>query len=406
MNINYQDVGQVIPGAKKFNFINSYNDLKDENFATQSKYAVKNKIWKNKKSYSDDPYCDYLIKQFRATIRNKPQQQSPEAIKNYVDKLSFIRDLIEENINDTDKIYHIVTDLNTSFSDPAIFCRRLKYYNLTEFAFDCKQKQQSVKSSKQRSKTVRGQLIKLDELKRVGEDYRLGYDASAQELLDAFKFRGIQFGNWVNDKERISNVNHAFDALKDLSKVLNITDSMITLDGKLALALGARGSGREDAHYEPEFVVINLTRFNGAGSLAHEWGHFLDHYLAELNDKTQMLTDCWDISYSSLNEIVKILRDRKSKYYQDSLQFDKAERRNKRYWSSTPEMFARAFSCYIIDKLESMGLQDDYLATEPQYLISEYDAVYSPNPVGNERAILNKLFDDLIAELKSKGILK
>ena len=37
------------------------------------------------------------------------------------------------------------------------------------------------------------------------------------------------------------------------------------------------------AHYEPGKVVINMTKLTGAGSLAHEWAHALDHYFGELD---------------------------------------------------------------------------------------------------------------------------
>jgi hypothetical protein len=39
------------------------------------------------------------------------------------------------------------------------------------------------------------------------------------------------------------------------------------------------------AHYEPERAVINLTKLNGAGSLAHEWWHALDHYFGRQDGK-------------------------------------------------------------------------------------------------------------------------
>lgn len=63
---------------------------------------------------------------------------------------------------------------------------------------------------------------------------------------------------------------------------MKIPAKAISLNGDLALAFGARGQGLSSAraHYEPAKVVINLTKMNGAGSLAHEWWHAFDHYLA------------------------------------------------------------------------------------------------------------------------------
>ena len=51
---------------------------------------------------------------------------------------------------------------------------------------------------------------------------------------------------------------------------------------RLAIAFGARGRSGALAHYEPGRQVINLTKMKGAGSLAHEWGHALDHSLGTM----------------------------------------------------------------------------------------------------------------------------
>ena len=79
----------------------------------------------------------------------------------------------------------------------------------------------------------------------------------------------------------------AYDGLLDLADVMGIPPKAISLNGELALAFGARGQGLSGAraHYERDKVVINLTKMNGAGSLAHEWFHALDHYLGRQDGK-------------------------------------------------------------------------------------------------------------------------
>ena len=64
----------------------------------------------------------------------------------------------------------------------------------------------------------------------------------------------------------------------DMATVLDISPKAISLNGTLGLAFGARGT-RFAAHYEPSKMVINISKLNGPGALAHEWGHALDHYL-------------------------------------------------------------------------------------------------------------------------------
>ena len=114
--------------------------------------------------------------------------------------------------------------------------------------------------------------------KRVAKDYRQGKDVSGQDILDTFGFRGGEFGNWTNEKDRQQSLNQTYDALHDMADVLSIPPKAVSLNGQLGIAFGARGSGKASAHYESGSVVINLTRTRGAGALAHEWGHALDDY--------------------------------------------------------------------------------------------------------------------------------
>ena len=108
-------------------------------------------------------------------------------------------------------------------------------------------------------------------------------DVSPELFAETFGFRGVEFGNWVENGKRQDNLNQAYDALMDLSAALNLPPKALSLSGSLSLAFGARGRGGRQApsaHYEPVKVVINLTKQSGAGSLAHEWLHAVDNYFA------------------------------------------------------------------------------------------------------------------------------
>ena len=113
------------------------------------------------------------------------------------------------------------------------------------------------------------------------KDRLQGRDATAQMFQADFGFKGVQFGNWNNQDERQELMNAAYEALHDLADVLGLPPKIISLNGNLSLAFGARGHGLSGAraHYEPAYTIINLTKMKGAGSLAHEWLHALDHYL-------------------------------------------------------------------------------------------------------------------------------
>jgi hypothetical protein len=119
----------------------------------------------------------------------------------------------------------------------------------------------------------------LEVVERIGgEDWRGGRDITAQDLMDHFGFRAIEFGNWLPQDERQTVLNMAFDSLCDLADGLGIPPAGVSFNGELAVAFGSRGRGGKHAalaHYEPARDVINLTRLKGAGSLAHEWSHAL-----------------------------------------------------------------------------------------------------------------------------------
>ena len=121
---------------------------------------------------------------------------------------------------------------------------------------------------------------------RAGKVHR-NSDVTGESFMTTFGMRGVEFGNWNNQDERQEVMNAAYDGLMDLSEVLGIPPKAIGLNGELALAFGARGAGLSSAkaHYERAKSVINLTKMNGAGSLAHEWLHALDHYLGRQDGK-------------------------------------------------------------------------------------------------------------------------
>jgi hypothetical protein len=153
-------------------------------------------------------------------------------------------------------------------------------------------------------------LPKPDNTRRIGEARRDG-DVVGQAFKDVFGFRGVEFGNWNNQAERQEVMNAAYDGLLDLAEALEIPPKAIGLNGDLALAFGARGQGLSSAraHYERNKAVINLTKMNGAGALAHEWFHALDHYLGRQDGKASSV---WKIDEDGTRSFK--VRDRENDY--------------------------------------------------------------------------------------------
>ena len=116
--------------------------------------------------------------------------------------------------------------------------------------------------------------------KDVGDIASSGVKAS-KHLVDAFKMKAVQWGNSVTDKEREHHGRHAVESFTDLADVLGLKPEDVSLNGKIALAIGSRGRGGSSATYHPGYQVINLNRSGGVGALAHEWGHAFDHSLEE-----------------------------------------------------------------------------------------------------------------------------
>lgn len=109
-------------------------------------------------------------------------------------------------------------------------------------------------------------------------------EITSERLMQEFGLKGVNFGNWMKTPsaraEAQLHLNHSFDSFHDLAEVLGIPPKAIGLNGMLGLAIGAQGGGNAAAHFVPGVNEINLTRSSGAGSLAHEWGHAIDHYFA------------------------------------------------------------------------------------------------------------------------------
>lgn len=194
---------------------------------------------------------------------------------------------------------------------------------------------------------------------RIGEDYRNGKDVDAEDFMNTFGFRGVQFGNWTNQADRQMAVNQAYDAFMDMARLIGVSPKAMSLNGELGIAFGARGVGGFAAHYEPGEVVINLTKTQGAGSLAHEWWHALDNYFARRAGSADgMVTDSRRIEMrdalrKAFNDMVDLVNG--SDYAQRSAA--KGE-----YWGRTHEITARLLAEWVDRELKKRGELNTFLS--------------------------------------------
>ena len=96
-----------------------------------------------------------------------------------------------------------------------------------------------------------------------------------------------------------------------------------------------------------------------------------------------------------------------TEYYHDSQVFDGVYRKSGHgYWGSKCELFARAFDCYISDRLKQAGIRSDYLtAYADSYVLETENGVYYAYPRDTERERINLAFDRLFASLSEKNLL-
>ena len=231
---------------------------------------------------------------------------------------------------------------------------------------------------------------------RLGEDWRGGQDMTPEAFGEVFPFRGVEFGNWVNQLERAACLNECADALNDLAGVIGIRPEAVSLGGSLAWAFGSRGVGKALAHYEPARRVVNLTKKKGNGCVAHEWFHALDNYMMIKAGKPSLMavsdTHAYgDAEKSPIFEAAKALKNAllKSDMYTRSRRIDAF--RSAPYWATVTEMAARGFEAVVFYALQDAGLCNDYLVSIKEATDYTRSECY-PYPTREEAAELAPLY--------------
>ncbi len=208
---------------------------------------------------------------------------------------------------------------------------------------------------------------------RNGPPHRGGADVSFADVLKVFGFNSIHIGRWVTAEELQLAANLFFDAFCDLQQLLQVPPQVISLNGSLAITFGIGGQAGVCAHYQPQGRILALAKNAGGGSLAHEWFHAFDHYIAakmfaKTTTRNQFSSSAWlqdlPIISHSLNELLSsayqtlyLSADGKNKsdFFEHCRQLDSLS--NKLYLAMPEEMAARAFE----KVLQRMPLKNNFL---------------------------------------------
>lgn len=229
---------------------------------------------------------------------------------------------------------------------------------------------------------------------RLGDNFRAGLDISPECFGALVPFRGVEFGNWVNQLERAACLNECADALWDLAKITGLRLDVLAQNSTLAMAFGARGIKSARAHYEPIKRVINITKRTGAGCLAHEWFHALDNYIMIRENQSLMyaVSDSRCINDAKVQQAASDLKVaiNRSNYARRSEKID--EFKGKKYWGTMVELSARAFEAFVFYKMEASGMVNDYLVNFKSF--DEYErSDYYPYPTREEAETFAPLFE-------------
>lgn len=246
-------------------------------------------------------------------------------------------------------------------------------------------------------------------------------------IVKKFNLNGIGFGNWLTLEDRVNYSRSVLYALYDLNKVLRFSYNIGL--GLLSITFGARGRSGALAHYEPKTDYINITRYRkrlspsykgtkeerffgsgGLGSLAHEYGHFLDYFggrylarsiqipsLSNGDSISMKRTNTGNKMRNLMDDIMDGInwekRGSKSRY---RLRLEKTLDESKLgdYWLRRNELFARAFEVYVLNKLRKQGVRN-LLLTGTKY----NTAVYMKD---SEIQPLIPMFDALMGEIRAR----
>lgn len=129
-----------------------------------------------------------------------------------------------------------------------------------------------------------------------------------------------------------------------------------------------------------------------------------EQLLEYLNNITEKITDR-DIIYLTPYRTKRHIPDeRPTDYITNSKLIGDMCSKDGGYWDSPEELTARAFACYLKDR---MPYKSDYLVAhaESAFMPDENNNIIRAYPTGEEREIINRAFDELFEDLKRHEIL-
>lgn len=212
------------------------------------------------------------------------------------------------------------------------------------------------------------------------------------DFAKKYNFHSVEFGNWMNESDKINFYVAAQTAIEDLRRILKISKSQqmaLGLGRNVSLAFGARGKGGfAMGHFEGRTFAINLTKTVGMyGVLGHEYAHAIDRYLgkqfkAGVFASGRRVTVDVDVDKLKSKNPPAVAFERlfKKLYYKPNgsltLFGEFIERQPGDYWPSRLEVWARTFEVYLWYRAQKLGIKNGFLFKSEGYPVKDAKNVY------------------------------
>lgn len=260
----------------------------------------------------------------------------------------------------------------------------------------------------------------LDDI--VGKDKSLGGFATDRRGIQVFTdlVNTMKYKEVAQSSEDVLNANNSVlkDAVDNLKTQLleMVPDSTLTPEkiekrNELINDLLEKAKEPDKTFMEYDYKGRSLKTIIGKD--IDDISKFIDenskNFKMTPNNKKWLCGKLNDISFK--NDELKNIEPKTIKvetdFYKNSQEMDKGyTKQGHGYWQSNIEMAARAFACYVQDKLQEQGIRNDYLTGHADLALSvkENGEIFRAYPEGSEREAINKAFDKCIEYVKEIGL--
>jgi len=194
--------------------------------------------------------------------------------------------------------------------------------------------------------------------------YNSKHFLSVPDAIQNFRLYSIEFGNWLNQEQRLNFMYATMVTLRDMAQVIGSVQSGMGFKKKLSLAFGSRGKGGfAAAFYQPGYKVINLTKTNGKGTFCHEYGHAVDDQLGwhsggrsarKQPDYNGKRKESAAYLFETVLDGVLWNKDGSPSTYQKWLD------RQSAYYNQRAEIWARICETYFLYKFKELGIENKW----------------------------------------------